>query len=70
LDAKLERLFVELIASEIAPVRVFERVGFEQVAHLPGFARDRDNEPQDLLVLTADISTATQPETYFFSLSF
>ncbi len=70
IDTKLERLFVELIANEMAAVRAFERVGFERVAHLPGFARDRSNMPQDLLVLTADISTANQPETYFFSLSF
>jgi GNAT superfamily N-acetyltransferase len=67
IDAKLERLFVELIASEIAAVKAFERVGFERVAHLPGFARDRKNIPQDLLVLSIDISTANQPETYFFS---
>ncbi len=67
IDAKLERLFVELIANEIAAVKAFERVGFERVAHLPGFARDRNNLPQDLLVLSVDISTANQPETYFFS---
>jgi GNAT superfamily N-acetyltransferase len=66
IDAKIERLFVELIASEIAAVRAFEQVGFERVAHLPGFARDRTNTPQDLLVLSADISTANQPETYFY----
>ena len=67
MDAKLERLFVELIASEIAAVKAFERVGFERVAHLPGFGRDRSNVPQDLLVLSVDISTADRPETYFFS---
>jgi len=67
IDSKLERLFVELIASEIGAVKAFERIGFERVAHLPGFARDRNNTSQDLLVLTADISTAHQPETYFFS---
>ncbi len=67
IDVKLERLFVELIANEITAVRAFERVGFERVAHLPGFARDRSNVSQDLLVLSVDISTADQPETYFFS---
>lgn len=67
IDAKLERLFVELIANEIAAVKAFERIGFERVAHLPGFARDRNSLSQDLLVLSADISTANQPETYFYS---
>lgn len=67
IDSKLERLFVELIADEVAAVKAFERIGFERVAHLSGFARDRNNTPQDLLVLMADISTANQPETYFFS---
>jgi ribosomal protein S18 acetylase RimI-like enzyme len=66
IDAKMERLFVELIASEIAAVRAFERVGFEQVARLPGFVRDRNNTAQDLLMLSADISTAGHPETYFY----
>ena len=66
IDSKIERLFVELIADEIAAIKAFERVGFERVAHLPGFARDRNNVPQDLLVLSVDISTANQPETYFF----
>jgi GNAT superfamily N-acetyltransferase len=66
IDAKLERLFVELIASEIGAVKAFERVGFERVAHLPGFARDRNNAPQDLLLLAADVSTANQPESYFY----
>ena len=67
IDSKLERLFAELVASEISAVRAFERVGFERMAHLPGFARDQNNTPQDLLLLTADISTANQPETYFYS---
>lgn len=67
MDAKLERLFVELIANEIAAVKAFERAGFERVAHLPRFARDRNNMSQDLLVLSVDISTANRPETYFFS---
>jgi len=67
IGVKLERLFVELIASEIAAVKAFERVGFERAAHLPGFARDRSDTRQDLLILAADISTANQPETYFFS---
>jgi hypothetical protein len=66
IDSKLERLFAELIANEIAAVKAFERVGFERVAHLPGFARDRNNVPQDLVVLSADISTENQPETYFY----
>jgi ribosomal protein S18 acetylase RimI-like enzyme len=63
---KLERLFVELIATEIAAVKAFERFGFERVALLPGFARDRTNAPQDLLLLSADISMANQPETSFY----
>lgn len=67
IDVKLERLFVELIASEIAAVKAFERFGFDRVAHLPGFARDRNNVPQDLLVLSADISTANRPESYFYA---
>jgi hypothetical protein len=47
-------------------VKAFERVGFERVAHLPGFARDRNNVPQDLLLFTADVSTANQPESYLY----
>src|SRR3990172_5133897 len=60
-------LIEDLVASESAGVRAFERVGFERMAPLPGFARDQNSTPQDLLLLTADISTANQPETYFYS---
>ncbi len=66
IDAKLARLFVELVASETAAVKAFERVGFERVGCIPGIARDRSNKPQDLLLLVADISTSNSPETDFY----
>lgn len=65
LDKALREMTAIPISSE--PVTVSEQVGFERAAHLPGFARDRNNAPRDLVALADDLSTASQPETHFFS---
>jgi L-amino acid N-acyltransferase YncA len=57
----LERLAARMTTDQIAATRVFESLGFEPVATLPGFVMDRDGAYRDLLVMAYDVRRRGAP---------
>ena len=54
----LEKLQAEAVAEEVAALRALERLGFKQMAILPGLVKDQEGTRRDLHVLVLDLATA------------
>lgn len=52
LELELSKVVVEVVATQVAPVEMFQQLGFEAEALLRDHVRDRDDQLQDLLVLS------------------
>lgn len=57
----LDRLAARMTTDQVAATRVFESLGFEPVATLPGFVIDRDGAYRDLLVMAYDVRRRGAP---------
>jgi RimJ/RimL family protein N-acetyltransferase len=68
LKSGLEKIVAEVMDTQPAAKRVFERLGFKQEAVLPGHVRDQIGVKHDLLILTKDLEefwAAIQTHEYF-----
>jgi RimJ/RimL family protein N-acetyltransferase len=54
-DLELEKLIVEIPDLNTAAVHAFRKAGFHRAAVLPGLAKDRENEPVDVVVMVRDL---------------
>jgi ribosomal protein S18 acetylase RimI-like enzyme len=50
-ELDLKKLVVEVVAEQESAVAMFQRLGFQREAILPGHVRDRDGEEHDLVLL-------------------
>jgi ribosomal protein S18 acetylase RimI-like enzyme len=57
-ELELEKVTVEVMASNSGAIAMFEALGFRQEARLVGQVRDGANELQDLLILSLRIDAA------------
>ena len=46
------------MAEEVAAMRALERLGFKQMAIIPGLVKDHEGTRRDLYVLVLDLATA------------
>ena len=61
---KLEKLLAEIPANNIPAINAFRSCGFGRVAVIPGLARDRENHPIDIAIMTRDIEPLHEDEYY------
>lgn len=66
IDEGLEKLVAEVVAEEVAAKRALERLGFQQVATLPGLVKDKTGTYRDLHILVLNLGTAFLPDWYYF----
>lgn len=59
-DRGLEKLQADVIESNAAVVRLFERVGFEKVAVLKDMVKDQNGQKQNLAIMVNDVSRLGQ----------
>jgi L-amino acid N-acyltransferase YncA len=61
----LDKLVAELTPEEVAARKAFERLGFRQVAVVPGLVRDQSGTSRDLVILVLELGTALLPDWYY-----
>jgi RimJ/RimL family protein N-acetyltransferase len=57
LQAGLDKMVAEMVADQIAAIKVFEKLGFQQEARLANHIVDLQGRKHDLVIMTTDIPT-------------
>ncbi len=56
----LDKMIAEMVADQIAAIKVFEKLGFQQEARLANQVVDLQGRKHDLVIMTTDIPTLMQ----------
>jgi RimJ/RimL family protein N-acetyltransferase len=56
----LDKMVAEMVADQVAAIKVFEKLGFQQEARLANHIMDLQGRKHDLVILTTDIPTLMQ----------
>lgn len=54
-ELELEKLIVEIPELNTAAIHAFRKAGFHRVAVIPGLAKDRENQPVDVMLMIRDL---------------
>ncbi len=60
LQMGLDKMVAEMVADQIAAIKVFEKLGFQQEARLANHVVDLNGRKHDLVILTTDIAALMQ----------
>jgi RimJ/RimL family protein N-acetyltransferase len=60
LQAGLDKMVAEMVADQVAAIKVFEKLGFQQEARLANHTIDLQGRKHDLVILTTDIPALMQ----------
>ena len=63
----LDKMVAEMVADQIAAIKVFEKLGFQEEAHLANHVIDLQGRKHDVVVMTTDIPALMQKmqESFF-----
>jgi RimJ/RimL family protein N-acetyltransferase len=60
LQVGLDKMVAEMVADQVAAIKVFEKLGFQQEARLANQVVDLQGRKHDLVIMTTDIPTLMQ----------
>lgn len=60
LQVGLDKMIAEMVADQVAAIKVFEKLGFQQEARLANHVVDLQGRKHDLVILTTDIPALMQ----------
>jgi RimJ/RimL family protein N-acetyltransferase len=60
LQVGLDKMIAEMVADQVAAIKVFEKLGFQQESRLANHVVDLHGRKHDLVILTTDIPALMQ----------